>query len=290
MKIYLCAVTARYPENYQIGLHALRWGVEERYSGKIAGVRRGDTLVFLVGGEFRSIHRIESDPFMESTPLWPPKDGSLFPHRIKIGPPLYKGHANANQLAAHISFMRTKERWTGTLQGPHGIFNPRLTPDDLSLIQSHLHPVVEPAAVVPTTEQSPAVLVEPGKVLFQFFGNDLENALLELLPGLGLTALPADTSRIPARKSNAIRMLCSDQDGSYAVVHLHRGQAPAQTLLEVLHDMSWARQNMSNGRDVRGVILSEAADSELAAIAGEVPNVTVKGYRLAIALTNGSAA
>ena len=35
MANYICAVAARFPENYQIGLQARTWGVEEKYLPQI---------------------------------------------------------------------------------------------------------------------------------------------------------------------------------------------------------------------------------------------------------------
>ena len=85
MTTYICTVSNRFPENYQIGVQARRWGVEERYKKRIEPVKPGDLLVFLVGGIFRTAHKIESFAFEEHDLLWPEKDGSTFPHRIKIG-------------------------------------------------------------------------------------------------------------------------------------------------------------------------------------------------------------
>ena len=39
MRIYICVVSNRYPENYEIGLRSATWGVEEKYESKIAPVR-----------------------------------------------------------------------------------------------------------------------------------------------------------------------------------------------------------------------------------------------------------
>src|SRR6266849_2748920 len=110
MSIYLCAVSGRFPENYEIGLQAQVWGVEDKYKNRIAAVRPGDSLVFLVGGDYRSVHKIESEPYVDDTPLWPEKDGDLFPHRVRISPPLAVGHVRARELADEISFMKGKEQ------------------------------------------------------------------------------------------------------------------------------------------------------------------------------------
>jgi len=69
MKTYLCTVSGKFPENYQIGVQANRWGAEERYLKRIKPVQEGDQILFLVGGVFRTIHKIESCMFEEHSLL-----------------------------------------------------------------------------------------------------------------------------------------------------------------------------------------------------------------------------
>jgi hypothetical protein len=287
MKTYLCAVTARYPEAYQMDLHAQRWGVEERYAGKIAGVRQGDMLVFMVGGECRYIYRVESNPFIKRTHLWPAKDGSLFPHRIEISPALYRGRANANQMVPFISFMQGTQRRQGTLQGPHGIFNSRLTKEDLDLIQRHRHPVMTPVAAA-TQQNGPRLDSQPAagrqKLLFEFYSADLERAMIALLPGLGLVPVGGAADSMPTREEEASQMVCTDSPGRHVVVHLHRGKAAHETLLHLLHDMSWVRRNLDGVRDVRALLLTETLDPALNDLVSEIPNIQARCYRLAIEL------
>jgi hypothetical protein len=293
MSIFLCAVSSRSPENYQIGVHAMRWGVEEKYSGKIGGVRKGDTLVFLVGGAYRSIHRITSDPFIENEPLWPPKDESIFPHRIKISAPLYQGHAHANDLFTQISFMKNTERWQGTVQGGNGIFNSRLTEDDLQVIKNHLHPVIETGAseaLEPLIQASQPPAADRQKLLFQFYSPDLERALVSLLPILGLTPVLDASASMPKKLGDVSHMVCTDRSRNHVVLHLHRGQAPHETLLNLLHDMSWVRQNVAGVREVRGLLLSETLDQAMKNLIGEVGNIEARTYRLAIELSEENVA
>jgi hypothetical protein len=294
MKTWLCVVSNRFPENYEIGIHAGTWGVEARYQGRIAEVSPGDQLIFMVAGQYRSIHQIESEPYSDDRPLWPPKDGDLFPHRVRIGPALFRGKADAKELASQISFMSVVNAWGGTIQGASGVFNGRLTDEDVELIKRHMH-----RAIIPASENRPAVTSpsggagrtsEPGKIAFQVIGKDMEQALFSLLPALGLTPVPPTSPTFDSPRSEAIRVLCKDRRGVFNVVHLHRGQAPTETLLDVLHEMSWTRQQLADGKDVKGVILAEAADASLTAMAGEVPGLSIKHYRLTIELTNGSAA
>ena len=69
---YICAIPKNLSENYEIGLRSCIWGVEERYNSKINPVRQGAKLVFVVGGIFRFIHTVDSEPFKDMTLLWPP--------------------------------------------------------------------------------------------------------------------------------------------------------------------------------------------------------------------------
>ena len=74
------------------------------------------------------------------------------------------------------------------------------------------------------------------------------------------------------------------QKGDLVVVDFNRGEAPTETLIRVLHYMSWARQTLAGSKDVRGVILTEAANDALSAIVREVPNVALRFYRIGIEL------
>ena len=115
MTNYLCSVSGRFPENYLIGVQARRWGVEERYENRIRNVRPGDRLVFIVGGVFRTLHEILSAPSYDPTPLWPEKDGSIFPHRIKISEPHADSNLSVKELADKISFMKGNA-WGGPIR------------------------------------------------------------------------------------------------------------------------------------------------------------------------------
>jgi Endonuclease NucS C-terminal domain len=284
MTIYLCSVSGRFPENYEIGLCARVWGVEDKYQQRITAVRPGDRLIFLVGGEYRSIHTVESEPYVDDNPLWPEKDGDHFPHRIKISPPNAVGHVSASTLASQISFMRGKV-WGGTIQGPNGVFNDRLTSADLGIIQSHMSgapampPLPSPAVVSRSAERQGA--------LFKFYEADVEHRILDSLSLLGLRLYVDSTTGRQGRQfvidHGRIDLLCEDlRDGALTVVELKKGQAPDQALLQLLRYMSWVRQHVANGRDVKGIILTESADSALFQVVGEVPNVSIRYYKVTI--------
>jgi Endonuclease NucS C-terminal domain len=286
MAIYLCTVTSRFPENYEIGIRSGTWGVEEKYKEKIEPVHSGDKLVFVMGGIVRSVHTIADDPFFDKTPLWPPKDGSIFPYRVHIHAAEWVGTVSLAAIADQISFMRGKV-WGGTIQGPNGVFNPKLTQSDLGLIIGELNRPVQPKGPLPPP-QSP-IAAERQKTLFKFYEKDIEDRLIDLLPSIGLTLYQDENSGRSGRQFicevGRIDLLCtSAATGDLVIIELKKGQAPNETLLQILRYMSWVRQNLSGRNDVKGIILTESADSTLEQILGEVPNVSIQYYSLSITL------
>jgi hypothetical protein len=281
MKTFLCVVSPRFPENYHIGVQARVWGVERRYENRIRQVSLGDEVVFIASQQIRSIHQIESEVVKDDRPLWPPKDGDLFPFRIKISRPTYAGQISSNEFVPHISFMRDKEAWGGTIQGASGVFNDRLTDEDVNFIKSRLHRVAVPEEPAARAAEQPQI-----KNLFRLIGSDVLDSLRRILPSLGLTRV--NGADFPAEYDlgyggNVI--LCRDvKTKDFVVVDFNRGEAPTETLIRVLHYMSWVRQTVAGSKDVRGIILTESANEALSAIVKEVPNVDLRFYRIGIEL------
>lgn len=285
MKTFLCVVSPRFPENYHIGVQARRWGVEMRYEDRIRETSPGDEIVFLASRHIRSVHRIESEVFKDNVPLWPPKDGDFFPFRIKISAPVYVGEISSDEFVPHISFMRNKEAWGGTIQGASGVFNDRLTDEDVNFIKTRLRKI-------PVAEQPATRAAEEPKIknLFRLIGPDVLESLKRVLPSLGLTRVngadfPAEYD--PGYGGNVI--LCRDvKTRDFVVVDFNRGEAPTETLIRVLHYMSWVRQTLAGPKDVRGIILTESANAALSNIVSEVPNVDLRFYRIGIELLGSS--
>lgn len=159
---YLCSVASSAMANYDIAMRERVWGVREDQESRIAPVHEGDLLVFSVNRSFRSIHRIESAPFTDYTPVWPtgPND-TVYPLRIRISAPLQDGLVPIEDVYTEISFMRDTQRWSGTLQGRNGVFNNRLTDADMAVIRQHMNP---PAAHPPS---NPIKETEQTKQLFE---------------------------------------------------------------------------------------------------------------------------
>jgi predicted RNA-binding protein len=283
MQTFLCVVSPRFPENYHIGVQARTWGVEKRYKNRIERTSPGDELVFLAGQKIRSIHRIESKVYKDDRPLWPPKDGDIFPFRIKISQPTYAGQISSDEFVENISFMRHRRAWGGTIQGASGVFNDHLTDEDVNFIKSRLRKIPVPEPQTARAAEQPEI-----KNLFRLIGSDVLESLKRILPSLGLTRF--NGADFPAEYDlgyggNVI--LCRDvKSGELVVVDFNRGEAPTETLIRVLHYMSWVRQTLAGSKDVRGVILTESVNDTLSQIVKEVPNVDLRFYRIGIELLN----
>lgn len=166
-------------------------------------------------------------------------------------------------------------------QGASGVFNDRLTDADVAFIKDNLKRIAQPEVQAARAAEQPAI-----KNLFRLIGSDVLESLKRLLPALGLERyngrdFPAEYEL--GYGGNVI--LCRDiRTGDLVVVDFNRGEAPTETLLRVLHYMSWARQTLAGSKDVRGIILTESANETLAAVVKEVPNVSLRFYRIGIEL------
>ena len=205
------------------------------------GARRGRTGI----PRFTGNHRVESEVYEDTRPLWPPKDEDLFPFRIKISKPLYVGTIRKEDFVPEISFMSVVDAWGGTIQGASGVFNDRLTEKDVDFIKNRLVRVAEPRADVKETLRA----AEEPKIqsLFRLIGSDVLESLKRILPSLGLvryngTDFPAEYDL--GYGGNVV--LCRKvENGDLVVVDFNRGEAPIDTLLRLLHYMSWVRQNLA---------------------------------------------
>ncbi len=307
---YICTVSYKFPENYQIGVRARKWGVEDKYRNIITKVRRGDLLLFVLGGAFVSVHTIESSPYKDESILWPPKKGDLFPWRIDISDPLLKGSVPiGNNLEHKISFMKDTVRWQGTLQGRNGVFNDRLTIEDFQLIESRMRQtssqkvpatlsghqkfkgLTPPEKVSEPVARTIGIPSERQKVLFKFYERDIEDRILSILEEMGLRLYKDPSTGKSGRQfvtdGGRIDLLCTRKDtGDFLVIELKKGEAPQETLLQILRYISWVKQNLTikNNRQVRGIILTEQADTALQDYIEEVPNVEIRYYKVSITL------
>jgi hypothetical protein len=210
--------------------------------------------------------------------LWPEKDGSVFPHRIGISDPIAVGEVPLAEVASAISFMSDKQQPMGTLQGPNGVFNPRMTAADVEVVRGRLS-----AALPARTQVAPEVArqaAERHMAIFRLYEHDLDDQILRLLAETGVRVAD-DARRIPTGV-DVIDAIGTDNQGRAVIIDINRGRAPDEALLQVLRHMSWVRQHRAEGRDVRGLIVAEAADHALVELVGEVLNVGIQLFRLTL--------
>jgi RecB family endonuclease NucS len=66
------------------------------------------------------------------------------------------------------------------------------------------------------------------------------------------------------------------------VVELKRGMASDDALAQVLRYIGWVKENLANGRNVRGLILAEGKDEKLKYALKSVSNVKVLRFKISI--------
>lgn len=277
-KTYLCAVSSRFPENYDIGVLNRVWGVEEKYARRLAAVTEGDQILFVVGGAFRSLHRVESVPFFDQAVLWPEKNGSFFPHRVRIGPPLFVGDIPVKELADQISFMRQARQWGGTIRGPNGVLNPRMTAEDVGLVVRCMTPRIERART-----RAPRV-ASRRPFTFTLSVDAFTNEVKQALRQVGLEAVHVQPR----------------EDGRGLVLHLARRGSDDQVVagvfvdaprtddvVAVLREMISLRTRLPDKAHVDGLLLSLVDDPELEELVGETRSVKLMRYGLGVRLAAG---
>ncbi|WP_319581548.1 hypothetical protein [uncultured Pseudodesulfovibrio sp.] len=289
MTYYICSVSPRFPENYQIGIHARKWGVEERYFSRIKDVQAGDRLLFVLGGQFVSEHEILSSWKKEIDPLWPAKDGDIFPYRIDISPPTLVGEVPIKDGMQHeISFMIGKV-WGGTLQGASGVFNSRMTFADYELACSRLNKAPTQPTVDP--ESNPCPNRPP---LLSFFKEELEQCFIEILSELDLSPFQSDSRNgwgYPIGDGKTIDVLCMGEKSSdFVVVNIGVANSSRDTVLDILHKMSWVRTNLApQGKtNIWGVILSPTIKRDLQNLVDVVPNLMAYSIKVNLQIDSGS--
>jgi RecB family endonuclease NucS len=66
------------------------------------------------------------------------------------------------------------------------------------------------------------------------------------------------------------------------VVELKRGMASDNALAQVLRYIGWVKENLANGRNVRGLILAEGKDEKLKYALKSVSDVKVLRFKISI--------
>jgi hypothetical protein len=72
------------------------------------------------------------------------------------------------------------------------------------------------------------------------------------------------------------------ENGDFVVVELKRGMASDDALAQVLRYIGWVKENLANGRNVRGLILAEGKDEKLKYALKSVSDVKVLRFKISI--------
>lgn len=82
-----------------------------------------------------------------------------------------------------------------------------------------------------------------------------------------------------------IDFLCEDEaTNEMVVVELKRGKSSDQVIGQALRYMGWVRENLSNGRGVKGIIITHEYDDRVRYAVAELPNVEAWTYEVSFKL------
>ncbi|MFZ5812430.1 MAG: hypothetical protein ACOY4F_10335 [Thermodesulfobacteriota bacterium] len=288
MQYFLCAVPKKLKNNYEIGIISHKWGVEEKYYKKIKRVQEHDRLIFLVGNYFKSIHEITTTCQKESNILWPPKNGDIFPYRINISDPLIKGNVDISIIAKKLDFIKQiktekiNTQRTLAVQGSKGVFNDKLTDNDIICIESSMRKGNEKYTIFSEPDQIKNN-INRDELLLKFCKKDIFDNVENKLNKIGLVLYHDKNIGKSGREfvvnNEEIDFLCIDQNNNFTVIIFNVGIATQNSLLRVLRCMSLIRQNFADKKDVKGIILTEKTDKVFEEIVKEVSSVRIVHYR-----------
>lgn len=81
-----------------------------------------------------------------------------------------------------------------------------------------------------------------------------------------------------------IDILAVDKNGDFVVIELKAGTASNSVIGQILGYISWVRQNISQGRNVRGIIIADDFDKRVKYASSEMPNISLKKYEVTFIL------
>jgi len=117
---------------------------------------------------------------------------------------------------------------------------------------------------------------------------DLEEYLIrdlnQIETGLELYSKGGVTGRQFNTEVGRIDILAIDKNGDFVVIELKAGTASNSVIGQILGYISWVRQNISQGRNVRGIIIADDFDKRVKYAVSETPNISLKKYEVTFIL------
>jgi hypothetical protein len=115
----------------------------------------------------------------------------------------------------------------------------------------------------------------------------LVNNLHQVEPGLQLYRDEEDRSIVGVEfdaGGKRIDLLAVDKDGSLVVIELKVSRGYERTVGQILRYKAWVRDNLADGRKVRGVIIAKSISPDLKLAASEIQDIDIFEYELKIDL------
>ena len=113
---------------------------------------------------------------------------------------------------------------------------------------------------------------------------DLEEYIIrdlnQIEPGLVLYSNEGITGRQYNTEVGRIDILALDKKGDLVVIELKAGTANHSVIGQILGYISWIRQNISQGKNVRGIIIADDFDKRVKYASSELSNITLKKYEV----------
>ena len=103
--------------------------------------------------------------------------------------------------------------------------------------------------------------------------NQIEN-------GLVVYSKEGITGRQFTTEVGRIDLLATDKSGNFVVIELKAGIASHSVIGQILEYISWVRQNLAKGKEVRGIIIADDFDKKLKYASSETTNILLKQYEV----------
>lgn len=118
----------------------------------------------------------------------------------------------------------------------------------------------------------------------------LANDLSKLEPGLKPYDSKAGPEEVVAGDAGRIDLLCKDARGNIVVVELKRDTSSDKVIGQLARYIGYVKQNLANGKLVRGIIVSHEADEKLKLAMVAIPNVELKLYDVTVTMRSSDRA
>lgn len=119
---------------------------------------------------------------------------------------------------------------------------------------------------------------------------DLEEYIIrdlsQIESGLELYSEEDITGRQFSTEVGRIDLLAIDKDGNFVVIELKAGTANYSAIGQILGYISWIRQNVAKGKEVRGIIIADDFDRKLRYASSEISSISLKKYVVSFTFTD----